>query len=78
MSSPSGINCSNSGINCAYNYGEGEVVTLTAVPTSSYWVFGGWGGTSCSGTFPTCAFTVDGPKNVTATFNLRTFNYKEF
>lgn len=78
VSSPSGINCSTAGINCAYTYGEGEVITLTAVPASSYWVFSSWGGASCSGTYPICTFTVDGPETATATFTLRAFNYKEF
>lgn len=78
VSSPSGISCSNNGVNCAYSYGDGEVVTLTAMPASSYWVFNSWGGASCSGTVPVCTFTVDGPETASATFNLRAFNYKEF
>lgn len=77
-SSPGGIDCGNGGASCSGNYGEGEVVVLTATPKSSYWKFAGWSGTSCSGMFPVCTFIVDGPEDATAAFDLRAFNYIEF
>ena len=67
-SSPAGINC---GSDCTEVYTAGNVVTLTAVPDSSS-SFGGWSG-ACSGT-GTCSVTMDGAKNVTATFNLKTYS----
>ncbi len=78
ISSPAGINCIGNGVNCSQTYGEGEVVTLTAVPNSSYWEFASWGGGTCSGVASTCIIIVNGNKTVTATFGLREFNYKEF
>ncbi len=78
ISSPGGINCGGGGITCSDTYGDGEIVVLTAIPKSSYWKFAGWSGSSCSGLFPTCVFTVDGPEDATATFDLRAFGYKEF
>ena len=47
-------------------YDYGTVVTLTAAPATGYH-FVGWGG-DASGSSPTTNVTVDGAKNVTATF----------
>ncbi|MGZ8567604.1 MAG: InlB B-repeat-containing protein, partial [Actinomycetota bacterium] len=62
-SSPSGINC---GSDCSETYDRGTGVTLTATPQGDS-AFGGWGG-ACTGTQTTCTVTMDGAKNVTATF----------
>ena len=66
-SSPAGINC---GSDCTEVYTAGTLVTLTAVPDNSS-TFGGWSG-ACTGT-GTCSVTMNGAKNVTATFNLKTY-----
>ncbi len=65
VSSPVGIDC---GQDCSEDYPSGTPVTLTAVagPGST---FAGWGG-ACSGMAPDCPLTVDGPKSVTALFDL--------
>ncbi len=68
------INCGSS---CSATYTNGSVVTLQAVPSSSYWQFSGWSG-ACSGSYPTCNVTVDANKSVSATFVPRDFNYTEF
>ena len=67
-SSPAGINC---GSDCTEVYTAGTVVTLTAAPDSSS-TFGGWSG-ACTGT-GTCSVTMNGAKNVTATFILKTYS----
>ncbi len=56
-----GIDC---GVDCAETLPHGTVVTLTAAASAG--TFTGWGGL-CSGT-NACVVTVDGVKNVTATF----------
>lgn len=72
-SMPVGINC---GGTCSTSFPENSLVTLIATPSSSYWRFSGWSG-DCSGT-GACLLTIDGPKNVMATFVPRTFRYIEF
>jgi len=66
-SMPAGINCDSY---CSAEFGEGTLVTLTAMPDYSTGVSGnefqGWSG-DCSGT-GTCQVTMDQAKNVTATF----------
>lgn len=64
------------GVNCIKVYGVATQVSLTATPSSSYWKFTGWTG-DCSGT-GICLLNINAPKNVGATFNLRSFNYNEF
>lgn len=72
-SNDNGIYC---GVNCIKVYGVATQVSLTAVPSSSYWQFSGWTG-DCSGS-GLCVLNINAPKNVGATFNLRSFNYSEF
>lgn len=62
---PSGISCGSA---CSANYATGTTVTLTATANSNS-VFAGWSG-ACTGT-STCVVTMDGAKNVTASFNLK-------
>lgn len=61
-----GASCPN---NCSQNYDSGTQVTLTATPSANS-IFTGWGGT-CSGT-EGCSVTVDGEKQLTATFSATT------
>jgi hypothetical protein len=63
---PPGTQC---GSVCTESYDLGTGVTLTAHPAGDS-VFAGWGG-ACTGTSPTCALTMDGPKSVTATFTTK-------
>ena len=60
-----GINC---GTSCTAPYAYGTVVTLTATASSGS-VFAGWSG-ACTGTATICSVTMNGSRNVTATFNL--------
>jgi hypothetical protein len=69
-----GINC---GADCSESISAGANITLTAVPSSSYWKFTGWSG-ACSGTSTTCDITVNSDVSVTATFVPRAFIYREF
>lgn len=70
-----GINC---GSDCTEEVAAGGVVTLTAVPASSYWRFNGWSG-GCSGMSLTCNVTVSSdPTQVNASFVPRAFIYREF
>jgi len=62
-SNPAGIDC---GTNCAANYANGTVVTLTAAPAAGS-VFSNWSG-ACTGA-GSCTVTMDAAKSVTATFN---------
>jgi hypothetical protein len=64
-SSPSGISC---GCNCTASYTSGTSVTLSASPDPGS-TFTGWSGGGCSGTRD-CQVTMDGDKNITATFEL--------
>ncbi|MBI3802256.1 MAG: hypothetical protein HY282_00650 [Nitrospirae bacterium] len=66
-SSPTGIDC---GATCSSSFNSGTAVTLTATASASS-DFAGWSG-ACSGS-GTCSVTIDGTKNVTATFTLKTF-----
>jgi uncharacterized repeat protein (TIGR02543 family) len=63
-SQPEGIDC---GIDCSATYSHDILVTLTAAADVGS-TFTGWGG-ACSGT-DTCTVTMDGARNVTATFTL--------
>ncbi len=58
-----GINCPST---CSATEPLNSSVTLTATPDDGY-VFSTWGG-ACSGTSPTCTFTMTADTNVTATF----------
>ena len=70
------INCGT--ILCTKTYPQNTSVTLQAYPASSYWKFAGWGGDgSCTGT-GLCNLIVNSSKTVTASFVLRSFNYREF
>jgi len=62
-SSPLGVDC---GVDCAEDYSDGTVVTLTATPAAGQ-QFTGWGG-ACSGTALTCDVTMSVARSVTATF----------
>ncbi len=64
-SSPPGISC---GSDCSEEYVVGTTVTLSAQPQSG-WVFKEWG-LACSGTAPTCQISGNGPKLVSATFEV--------
>jgi CSLREA domain-containing protein len=61
-SSPAGIDC---GATCAADFGTGQLVTLTATPTSGS--FSGWSGGGCTGT-GTCQVTLNSNTQVTASF----------
>lgn len=63
-SSPVGVSCPG---DCEHSYVEGTVVTLTAMPTATGHTFEGWTG-NCPPTKTPCTVTMDGVKNVTATF----------
>ena len=63
-SSPSGISCPST---CSGPFVQGTNVSLTATPDANS-TFTGWTGTDCSGSLPTCPFTVSGPRSATATF----------
>ncbi len=64
-SAPAGIDC---GVRCQAAYPSGSSVLLTAVPDTGM-IFAGWSG-ACSGTGATCTVAVDGPKAVTARFDV--------
>jgi uncharacterized repeat protein (TIGR02543 family) len=61
-----GISCPG---DCTQAYADSTSVTLTAAPDAGS-EFAGWSGGGCSGSALTCPVTMDGPKSVTATFNL--------
>jgi beta-glucosidase len=63
-----GISC---GTSCTASLAAGTVVNLTTAAASGS-VFAGWSG-DCSGS--SCSLGMDGPKSVTATFNLVTPSY---
>ncbi len=68
-SSPAGISCGTSTMDCFENFPTGTGVILTATPaTGSY--FTGWSG-DCSGT-GVCTLTMDEGYSVTATFQIYT------
>ncbi len=67
------INCTNiSGQGatgtCNTTYPSGTAVVLTEIPDAGS-VFGGWGLSTCTGTATTCAFTVTGNAEISATFS---------
>ncbi len=62
-SMPDGIDC---GADCAEDFAENEMVTLTAAPAQGS-DFVGWGG-DCTGTGD-CMVTMDAARNVSATFD---------
>ena len=76
VSSPSGINCGTG--SCSAGYLPGTQITLHAYPDSSYWKFAGWTGVCAGTTAPICILSITVPSAVSATFDLRTFQYKEF
>lgn len=67
VSSPSGINCSNTQVGCAASFSAGTSVTLTATPVGTS-TFGGWGD-GCVNSATACTFTIQNDAAVTATFN---------
>lgn len=70
-SNPSGLTC---GITCTLFINEGAVVTITATAALSS-TFTGWSG-ACIGVNPICTFTMNGAKQVTATFALKAYDLK--
>jgi len=64
-----GINCPDN--TCSADVPNGTVVTLNATPSADY-DFSGWSGSGCSGT-SSCVITVDGAKNVSASFSLKQY-----
>ncbi len=63
-----GINC---GADCSETYTAGQMVTLTAAPSTGS-TFTGWSGGGCSGT-ATCTVTMTAAITVTASFTLQQF-----
>lgn len=64
-SSPAGINCPSTQVNCVASFPTGTGVTLTATPVGSS-VFGGYSG-GCTGS--TCTIDMESDTAVVATFN---------
>ena len=62
-SNPAGISCQST---CTAPFSMGQIVTLTAVPSSGS-TFMGWSGGGCSGT-GTCSVTMNSAQTVVATF----------
>lgn len=69
-SSTSGINCGLGNNVCSSSYTNNSVVTLTATPNNSGYIFTGWSG-ACSGSNASCSITVNASKNVTANFSVK-------
>ena len=65
-STPTGINCGTTVVNCDVNIATGTAVALAAVPAAGY-RFAGWGGSDCSGTAG-CNITVNTRHGVGAVF----------
>jgi hypothetical protein len=59
---------------CNTTYPSGTAVILTEAPGSGS-VFGGWGVSECTGTATTCAFTITGSTEISATFSNGTGNF---
>ncbi len=68
LSEPSGIDC---GTSCTSEFGDGEKVTLTAIPDESS-LFGGFAGTQCADE-SVCYVIMDSSKSVDANFILKEF-----
>jgi PKD repeat protein len=66
--SGSGIACPGT---CSQTYTAGTAVSLTAAPGGTS-AFGGWGGDCTGVTGLTCNLTMNGPRNVSATFSVPT------
>lgn len=69
-SAPSGIDCPGT---CSANFGTGSTVTLQAIdPADRSFAFAGWtgDGAACA-TNPLCAVSVNGARNLGASFNRR-------
>jgi hypothetical protein len=65
-STPAGISCNPT---CMSNYGQGQMVTLTAQPAMVN-TFSGWGGACmASGMTPTCMVTMNAAQTVSAGFD---------
>jgi hypothetical protein len=64
-SSPAGIDCVGSGLDCAQVYPVGTMVTLTASPAAA--VFSSWSG-ACAGQGNPCRITMTADQSVTASF----------
>ncbi len=68
-SDPSGVSCGSSCSRQSVNFDSGTVVNLTIMPLANR-IFTGWGGDCISfGINTTCRLTIDGVKNVNATFS---------
>jgi hypothetical protein len=68
-SMPNGISC---GLDCTEDYSDGTFVQLFASPSTGT-NFDGWNGCDSIGGAGECIVTMNGAKNVTATFTLQTF-----
>ncbi len=66
-SAPAGISC---GATCSAAFGSGQQIVLTATPDTGY-QFAGWTG-ACTNASGTCSVTMDGAKNVGASFTAQT------
>ena len=64
------------GSTCSARYTNNTSLTLNAIPNSGF-VFVRWGG-DCSGTSLTCSLSVNGVKNISATFKNKPLIYQEF
>jgi hypothetical protein len=62
---PAGISC---GVTCTAQFLAESNITLMVVPAAD--VFFTWNGGGCSGSATSCQIRMDGPKIITATFNL--------
>jgi serine/threonine protein kinase len=62
---PAGIDC---GLTCSSEFRNNRTITLTAMPLAPS-TFGGWSGSACSGTLPTCDIQMRTDQTVTAIFN---------
>jgi hypothetical protein len=71
-STPGAIDCEP---DCQATFDRGTTVTLTPTP-AEYSIFTGWSG-ACAGTDP-CVLTMDGDKDVTATFGDELVWFKQF
>lgn len=67
-SNPAGISC---GADCDNDYSDSTSVTLSAQPSADS-MFTAWNG-ACSGSTTTCIVNMNAARNVTATFELKSF-----